>query len=105
MEDAEGVSGLKAVGNLDSDREHELQAGRPTGDEPVERLPGDVLHDDVALIAAFADFVDGADVGVLDGGGEPGFAQYGGTELLCGEDAGAQDLSTTGRCKSESFAR
>jgi D-alanyl-D-alanine dipeptidase len=29
---------------------------------------------------------------VLDGGGEPGFAQYGGTELLCGEDAGAQDF-------------
>ena len=75
MEDAEGVGGGEAVGDLDADGEDELQAGWAFGDELVEGLAGDVLHDDEGFFAFFADFVDGADVGVVDGGGHARFAK------------------------------
>jgi hypothetical protein len=38
MEDAQRVRGLEAVGDLDTDGEHELEAGRPARDKLVERL-------------------------------------------------------------------
>ena len=52
MEDAEPVRGGEAVGDLDAGGERELQAGRALGDHLVERLAGDVLHDDVGLVLA-----------------------------------------------------
>jgi hypothetical protein len=50
MEDAELVRGGEAVGDLDSGGERELQAGPALGDDLVEGLAGDVLHDDVGLV-------------------------------------------------------
>ncbi len=96
MEDAEGVGGGEAVGDLDADREHELQGGGTAGDELVEGLARHVLHDDEGFFALFADFVDGADVGVLDGGGEAGFAQDGGAHLVEGEGALLEDFEHDG---------
>ncbi len=96
MKDAEGVRRLQAIGNLDADGEQKLRSGRATLDELIERLAGHILHDDVALVAGLAHFVDGADVGVLDGGGEAGFAQDGGAELLRREQAGAQNFEHDG---------
>ena len=51
MEDAEVVRGGEAVGDLDAGGEDELEAGRAFGDELVEGLAGDVLHDDVGFFA------------------------------------------------------
>jgi len=73
VEDAEVVGGGEAVGGLDASGEDELKAGGAFGDELVEALAGDVLHDDVGFFAVavlfggFAYVVDGADVGVVDG--------------------------------------
>ena len=86
----------KTVGNLDADREHQLQAGRPARDELVERLAGHILHGDVAFVAAFAHFVDAAHIGMLDGRGQPRLAQHSGAHLLDGEQAGAQNLEHHG---------
>ena len=96
VEDAQGMGRLQAVGNLYSDRQHQLQAGRSAADQPVQRLAGHVLHDDVAFVGAFAHLVDGADVGVLDGGGETGLAQDSGPHLFGREQAGAENLEHDG---------
>ena len=92
-----GVRGGEAVGDLDSGGEDELEAGWALGDELVKRLAGDVLHDDVGfgLLGAVVTgvgcglpyVVDGADVGMVDGGGETGLAELGGAHLLDGEIA------------------
>jgi hypothetical protein len=92
MKDSEPVGGLESVGNLDSDRKHQLQAGRAAGDELIERLARHVLHDNEALVAVFAHFIDGADVGMLNGRGETGLTQDRGAQLLGGKQAGAQNL-------------
>jgi hypothetical protein len=92
MEDAEGMGGLESVGDLDSNGEDKLGSCRSAGDELIEGLARHGLHDDVSLVAGFAHFVNGADVGVLDGGGEASLAENSGTELLGGEQSGAQDL-------------
>ena len=96
MKDAQRVRRLQTVGDLDAHREHELQARRPARDQLIERLPGHVLHDDVAFVAAFAHFIDGADVGVLDRGGQARLAQHGGAHLLGRQQPGAQDLEHHG---------
>ena len=102
MEDAERVRGGEAVGDLDAGGEDELEAGGALGDELVEALAGDVLHDDVGfgLVSGFgggfADLVDGADVGVIDGGGEAGLAELGGAHLLGGEGAALEQLEHDG---------
>jgi hypothetical protein len=77
VEDAEAVCGREAVGDLDADREGELQAERAGLYQPVERPAGDELHDDEGAPLHLVHLVDGADVRVLDGGGEPRLAQRG----------------------------
>ena len=87
----------------------DLEAGGALGDELVEALAGDVLHDDVGFMicialgtacaafgGGFADFVDGADVGVVDGGGEAGFAELGDAHLLGGEVAALEEFEDDG---------
>src|SRR5712692_9495030 len=74
MRDAFRVSGLQGVGDLDT----QLQqlAGREGlgGDAVLQRLPFQKLHDDEGPAFIFADVVDGADVGVVEGGGGARFA-------------------------------
>ncbi len=102
MEDAEDVRGGEAVGDLDAGGEDKLEAGRTFDDDLVERFAGDVLHDDVGFglvpwsARSFADLVDGADVGVIDGGGEAGFAQLGGAHLLEREGSALEELEHDG---------
>ncbi len=66
------------------------------------RLAGDVLHDDVGFFGVagfgggFADVVDRADVGVVDGGGETGLAELGGAHLLDGQVAALEEFEHDG---------
>jgi len=54
MKDAERVSGLQPVGNLDSYGEHELRCTWAFRNEVVKRLAGHVLHDNKAFIVGLA---------------------------------------------------
>ncbi len=98
MEDAQLMRGREAVGDLDAGGEHQLQAGRALGNHLVQRLAGNVLHHDVGFVFAaglggrLADIVDGADVGVVDGRGQAGFAELGGAHLLQRLRAALQQL-------------
>ena len=56
VEDAEVVGGGEAVGGLNAGGEDELEAGGAFGDELVEALAGNVLHDDVGFFAVAAFF-------------------------------------------------
>ena len=58
----------------------------------VQRLAGDVLHGDVWLTAGLGDFVNRADVGVVEACGGAGFAQQPRARLLVGKPRGGQQL-------------
>jgi hypothetical protein len=101
MEDAHVVGGGEAVGDLHAAGEDELGVGGAFGDDLVEGLARDVLHDDVGFGVAFtwvglADFVDGADVRVVDGGGKASFSKLGGAHLLGGLGTALEELENDG---------
>ena len=74
MDDAFGVSGVKALGNLHGEVEELFEWKRLAGDQVLEGLALEALHGDEGDVFVFADFVDGADVGMVEGGGGAGFA-------------------------------
>jgi hypothetical protein len=88
MEDAQLVRRGEPVGDLDARRKRQLQARRPLGNHLVQRLARNVLHHDVSFVFAarfrrcLAHIVDGADVGVVDGRGQPRLAQLRRPHLL-----------------------
>ena len=68
------VRGGEGVGNLDGDQQRALQLEWM----PVYKLPHvlsfDVLHGDEVMSFSFVEIEDGADVWMIERGGEPGFA-------------------------------
>ena len=74
MDDAFGVGGIEAVGNFDGEREQGFVVQRLAADQMLEGHAIEKLHGDEGLVAVLADFVDGADVGMVQGGGGAGFA-------------------------------
>ena len=102
MEDAQRVRGGKPIRDLNARRKHQLQirwaGGAELRDVLIERLPGDVLHDDIGfdsaagLIRHLADVVDRADVGVVDRGGQPRLTQLRGTHLLSRQGTALEQL-------------
>ena len=69
MDDALGVGGVEAVGDFDGEREQRFVFERTSGDELLEGDAVEVLHGEESLVAMFADFVDGADVWMIEGRG------------------------------------
>jgi hypothetical protein len=74
MDDACGVGGVEAVGNLDAPVEEGFDVERAAGDIVFQRLAVEKFHGDEVAAFEFVNFVDGADVGVIEGGGGLRFA-------------------------------
>ena len=74
MDDAFGMSGIESVGNLDGKRKRFVKRKRTAGDGVFESAAIEKLHDDEGMCVVFADFVDGANVGVIQGRGGLRFA-------------------------------
>ncbi len=74
VDDALRMGGVEAVGDFDGEGEQSFVFERASGDEVLEGDAVEVLHGDEGLVAMPADFVDGADVGVIEGGGGAGLA-------------------------------
>ena len=66
MNDALGVRRVQPVGNLNGKREHGFVVQRLSRDEMLQRHAIQKLHGDERLLAMFADFVDGANVGMIE---------------------------------------
>ena len=69
MNDAGGVGLLQRLRRLDADVHHFGGRQRVLPDPLGQTLAVDVLHDDEDTVVFFADFVDGADVGMVQCGG------------------------------------
>ena len=67
MNDAVRMSFRQSVGDLSGDGQRFGQAERLTPHSNVKRLAFDVLHDDEAAVVHFANFVDRADVRMVEG--------------------------------------
>src|SRR5262249_16406100 len=74
MNDAFGVGGVKRVGDFDADSEDLFGVERASRDAMLQRSAVEILHGDEGLMAVFADFVDGADVRMIESRRRLGFA-------------------------------
>ena len=74
MDDALDVSGVERVGNVDGNIEQAIEFERLAADEMLERLAIEKFHGDKGFAVLLADVVNGADVGMIKGGGGLGFA-------------------------------
>ena len=78
MNDAFCMGGIERVGNLDSEVEYLVERKRLLADAMLQRLPFEQLHGDewdlLAAVIHHIDFVDRADVRVIQRRGGAGFA-------------------------------
>ena len=74
MNDALAVRGVESVGDVDGEREKAIHLHRAGGDGVLERLAVEKFHGDEGFAVCIADFVDGADVRVIQSGSGFGFA-------------------------------
>ena len=68
MHDALGVRRIQRFGYINRNREQLFHLDGPIPDEMFQRLAFQVLHDNEGLVAFFADVINGADVGMVQGG-------------------------------------
>ena len=73
MDYAGGVSRIQCVGDFDSKREQSLSFHRTARNAVLQRHPVQKLHGDERLIVMSADFVNRADVGMVQCRRGPGF--------------------------------
>ena len=67
MHDAFAVCGLKRVGHFNCEREQALLFHGSAFDQVLQRLAGQALHHDEQMSIVLSNFVDGADVGMIQG--------------------------------------
>ena len=68
VDDSFGVRRIQCVRNLNPQLQHFLKRERLAGNAMLQRLPVEKLHRNERLTVVLADFVDGANVGMVQGG-------------------------------------
>lgn len=74
MNDAAGMGGVERVGDVDRNVEERVELQRTCGDEVFESLAFEIFHDDEGMAILRADFVDGADIRMIERRSGAGFA-------------------------------
>ncbi len=74
MDDAFGVRGVERVRNLDGQRQNQVGFHRPPGDAMFQRHTIQKLHGDECFVVLVVNFVDGADIGMIQCRCRLGFA-------------------------------
>ena len=69
VNDVFGVGGIERVGDFDGEGEEFFDVHGAAVDAVLERLPIEKFHGDKGVAVLLADIVDGADVGMVQGGG------------------------------------
>src|SRR5580692_9842749 len=81
VHDAFGVRGIECVGDLDGEGKQSVQLDRASTDQVLQGLAVEKFHGDEGLAVFLADVVDGANVGMVQGGCGLGFALKAGESL------------------------
>src|ERR1035438_8154005 len=68
MDDSFRMRGVECVGNLDGERQQNLQIHRPPADAMLQRRAFQAFHGDEANAVAFADFINRANIGMVERG-------------------------------------
>jgi hypothetical protein len=93
MDEALGVGGRQAGGDLQADAQDGLDVERPVAVELcLERFAHDELHDQIGMAAELVHGVDGDDVVVRDGGGGGGLAEEASARQVVPGEGGGQEL-------------
>ena len=92
VHDAARVGVRERVGQLLAVAQDLLDGQRALGQARAQRLPLDQLHGDVGLAVGLADFVDRADVRMVELRGEARLAQQARARGVVGQRLGGQDL-------------
>jgi len=74
VDDAFGVSGVEAFGDFDSEVEEAVEVHGLIVDDVLQGEAIEEFHSDEGAGVGFADVINSADVGVVQGGGSFGFA-------------------------------
>src|SRR5271155_187705 len=74
MNDALGVSGVERIGDVNGQRNGCFDLYRPTVNAMLQGQPVQKLHGDERASAVFGNFIDGANVGMVQRGSSAGFA-------------------------------
>ncbi len=72
MDDALGMRGIEAVGNFEGEGDDSFVIQRLAADLVLQGQAIQKFHGDEGLLAVFADFVDGADIGMVESGSGAG---------------------------------
>ena len=75
MNNVFAMSRVERIGNLDAVLQNEFGLEGMIADLIGERLAHQQFHHDKLLAIMFFDLIDGADVGMVEGGGRAGLAQ------------------------------
>ncbi len=94
VDDALGVGGGEGIGDLAAQLQHQLGGQGPAGDAVLEDLAFEQLHSDEGLAVVLVNFMDGADVGVVEGSGGAGFAQEAFERLAVAGELFGQELES-----------
>ena len=68
MHDALRMCRVESISHIGRDGEQPVEVQRSVADEVLQRLAFQILHDDVGHPIVFADVIDCADVGMVQGG-------------------------------------
>ena len=74
MHDSPGVRCVQCIDDLDAELQHLLGLHRLARDTLLQRLALQQLHDNELLAFVLANVVDGANIGMIQGGGGTGLA-------------------------------
>ena len=74
MDDSPDVRGIESIGHFNREREQALELHGPAVDQMFQRLAAEALHHDEQMSIVLADFVDGADVGMIQRRSSPRLA-------------------------------
>src|SRR5208282_5754444 len=67
VDNAFRVRGVQRVGNLDRQTEQNVGLHRPAGDTMLQRYTVEKLHDQEGMAILLPDFMDGTDIGMIEG--------------------------------------
>ena len=74
MDDSLCVGGVESIGDFDGEIEKQVEIERAARDAMLERGAFHVFHSDEDAAIVLADFIDRADIGMIQCGGGAGFA-------------------------------